>query len=115
MPREHAGPTVSPASVGEGDVTNRHNLLYNAVYEACHQASLSVRLDASSGLGKDKVRLTLAQLTCWSLTPVGLLVLQSIILEARVSAGIQQPKQLKYKSTPNTTLSALNSPNQRCI
>ena len=35
-------------------MTNRHNLLYNAVYEACHQASLSVRLEAGGGLGKDK-------------------------------------------------------------
>ena len=34
-------------------MTNRHNLLHNAVYEAC-QASLSVRLEAGGGLGKDK-------------------------------------------------------------
>ena len=35
-------------------MTNRHNLLRNAVYEACRQASLSVRLEAGGGLGKDK-------------------------------------------------------------
>ena len=41
--------------IGEkrGDA-NRHNLLRNAVYGACRQASLSVRLKAGGGLGKDK-------------------------------------------------------------
>ncbi|KAL5471147.1 hypothetical protein EMCRGX_G029230 [Ephydatia muelleri] len=32
------------------DVTNRHNLLRNAIYEACRQASLSVRLEVGGGL-----------------------------------------------------------------
>ena len=53
MPREHAGPTVSLQAWG-WDVTNRHNLLRNAVYEACRQASLSVCLEACGNLGKDK-------------------------------------------------------------
>ena len=35
-------------------MTNCHNLLHNAVYEACRQASLSVHLEAGGGLGKDK-------------------------------------------------------------
>ena len=35
-------------------MTNRHNLLRNAIYEACRQASLSVRLEVGGGLGRDK-------------------------------------------------------------
>ena len=76
-------------------MTNRHNLLRNAVYEACRQASLSVCLEAGGGLGKDKA--SLVQLIYWSLIPVVLLVLltisllllnPSIISEAGVSAGM---------------------------
>ena len=49
----HCVTIVLPASMG-GDVTNCHNLLRNAVYEACRQASLSVRLEVGGGLGRDK-------------------------------------------------------------
>ena len=36
-----------------GDVTTRHNRLRNAIYSACHRASLSASLEAGSGLGLD--------------------------------------------------------------
>ena len=35
-------------------MTNQHNLLHNAIYEACHLASLSVHFKAGGGLGKNK-------------------------------------------------------------
>ena len=97
MPREHAGSTVPPlchlqVCVGGGDVTNCHNLLRNAVYEA----SLSVRLEAGGGLGKDKALNRPADIlvsnpsgsasAAYDITVTSPLN-PSIILEAGVSAG----------------------------
>ena len=75
---------------------NRHNLLCNAVYEACRQASLSVRLEAGSGLGKDKALTCPADVlisnpsgsasAAYNIT-VTSPVNPSIILEVGVSAG----------------------------
>ena len=76
-------------------MTNRHNLLRNAIYEACRQASLSVRLEVGGGLGRDKALTRPADIlvsnpsgsasTAYDIpvTPLN----PSIILEAGVSAG----------------------------
>ncbi|KAL5516534.1 hypothetical protein EMCRGX_G001894 [Ephydatia muelleri] len=79
-----------------GDVTNRHNLLRNAIYEACHQASLSVRLEVGGGLGRDKALTRPADIlvsnpsgsasAAYDITVTSPLN-PSIILEAGVSAG----------------------------
>ena len=53
-PECHHSVTCKCRGGGGEDVTNCHNLLRNAVYEACRQASLSVCLEAGGGLGKDK-------------------------------------------------------------
>ena len=81
---------------GGGEVTNRYNLLRNAVHEACRQASLSVRLEADGGLGKDKALTRPADVlvsnpsgsasAAYDITVTSPLN-PSIILEARVSAG----------------------------
>ena len=77
-------------------MTNRHNLLPNAVYEAYSQASLSVRLEAGGGLGKDKALTHPADIlvsnpsgsasAAYDITVTSPLN-PSIISEARVSAG----------------------------
>ena len=92
------------------DVTNRHNLLRNAVYEACHQASLSVRLEAGGGLGKVKALTRPADVlvsspsgsasAAYDITVTSPLN-PSIIMEAGVSAGsaanaAEVRKHLKY-------------------
>ena len=73
-------------------MTNHHNLLRNAAYEACHQASLSVRLEAGGGLGKDKALTRPADVLVSN--PNGsasaaydITVTSPFILEAGVSAG----------------------------
>ena len=91
-------------------MTNRHNLLRNAVHEACHQASLSVRLEAGGGLGKDKALTHPADVlvsnpsgsasAAYDITVTSPLN-PSIILEAGVSAGsaakaAEVRKHLKY-------------------
>ena len=77
-------------------MTNRHNLLRNAVYEACCQASLSVRLEAGGGLGKDKALTHPADVLVSNPsgsasaaydTTVTSPLNPSILLEAGVSAG----------------------------
>ena len=92
------------------NVTNRHNLLRNAVYEACRQASLSVRLEAGGGLGMDKALTRPADVlvsnpsgsasAAYDITVTSPLN-PSIILEAGVSAGsaakaAEVRKHLKY-------------------
>ena len=77
-------------------MTNRHNLLRNAAYEACRQASLSVRLEAGGGLGKDNALTSPADIlvsnpsgsasAAYDITVTSLLN-PSTILEAGVSAG----------------------------
>ena len=77
-------------------MTNRHNLLRNTVYEACHQTSLSVCLEAGDGLGKDKALTRPADVlvsnssgsasATYDIT-VTLPLISSIILEAGVSVG----------------------------
>ena len=99
-----------------GDVTNRHNLLRNAVYEACRQASLSVRLEAGGGLGKDKALTRPADILVSN--PVVLLVLLTIsLLPHRLTPQlfwkrefqqVQQPKQQRCVNIPSMLLSALN-------
>ena len=103
---------VSPASVG-GDVTKRHNLLRNAVYEACCQASLSVRLEAAGGLGKDKALTRPADVlvsnpsgsasAAYDITVTSpLIYLIPQLFWKREFQQDQQPKQQRYVNTPST-------------
>ena len=97
-------------------MTNCHNLLCNAVYEACRQASLSVRLEAGGGLDKDKALTRPADIlvsnpsgsasAAYDITVTSPLN-PSFISEAGVSAGMAA-KAAEVRIIPSTMSSALN-------
>ena len=82
-------------------MTNRHNLLRNAVHEACRQASLSVPLEAGGGVGRDKA------LTCPTDVPVSnpsgsaydITITSPQSFWKREFQQDQQPKQQGYVNT----------------
>ena len=51
--------------MGGGGGGGGGGVLRNAVYEAFHKVSLSVRLEAGSGLGKDKAHTHPADILCY--------------------------------------------------
>ena len=112
----HCVTIVSPASVGGGDVTNRHNLSCNAVYETCRQASLSVRLEAGGGLGKDMALTRPSDIlvsnpsgsasAAYDITVTSPLIPQ--LFWKREFQQVQQPKQQRCVSILSMMLSALN-------
>ena len=94
-------------------MTNRHNLLRNAVYEACRQASLSVRLEAGGGLGKDKALTRPADVLVSNLLVLRMtLLLPHCLIPQlfwkREFQQDQQPKQQRCVNTPSMMSSALN-------